>query len=93
MQVEASIGDSVTYIYRDYLLVQKRDSLADRFLPGDRFISPVFVRPFLDPKHKDLFDSKKYWNLNGILATLWLQNNKVDYLESSSNWYYTICKL
>ena len=83
VEVETSIGDSTSSIYRNYLLVQRRDSLTKIFLPGDRLLVDVYVSEFPSLKHQALFDSKRFWNLKGINATLWVQNNSFSVLESS----------
>lgn len=93
VEVEAVLGDSITKVNQDYLLLQKRDASNDCFLPGNRIISEVFVMPFQIQKHEVLFDSKRFWNLKGVKANLWLKEENLVFLDSSTNWFYRLRKL
>ena len=93
VEVESSFGDSILCVKRNYLLVQRTDSLTQIYLPGSRFIVDVHVSDFPSLKHHALFDSKRFWNLKGVDATLWVQDNMLYELEPSLSLYYRIRRL
>jgi competence protein ComEC len=88
--VESFLGDSVSPVGLNYLLLQKRDSVTSLFLPGDRFVANVYTKGFSNPKHATLFNAKKYWSLKNVKGTLWLQEDEILCMDSSANWYYVI---
>ena len=90
VEVESVLGDSLIPINLDYLLLQNRDSLSNYFVPGERFVAHVYTKEFSIQKHPALFNSKRYWYVKNVQASIWLQNNEITNLESSNNWYYTI---
>ena len=90
VEVESVLGDSLIPIKLDYLLLQNRDSLSNYFVPGERFVAHVYTKEFSIQKHPALFNSKRYWYVKNVQASIWLQNNEITNLESSNNWYYTI---
>lgn len=88
--VEAFLGDSISPVGLNYLLIQKRDSVSPLFLPGDRFVASVYTQGFSIQKHASLFNAKKYWSLKNVYGTLWLQEDEILRIDSSANWYYII---
>ena len=93
VEVQALYDDSILYVNQDFLFYQKSDSDLKQYFPGDRFQAKVYCAHLKEAKHDDLFNSKRFWDLNGIYAILWLQNEQTLNLKPSSTVYYRIRRL
>ena len=90
VELQAVFIDTLISINEDCLFYQKKDLLSSHFYPGDRFYCSIYWKQIAKAKHAALFDASEYWRLKGVTQSLWLQDEKIQRLEDSKDWFYLI---